>query len=581
MTEKEFIEVPAGENLQEVPKEEESTANEQRPRFNGLAPLSNDYALERITRMMDFFRDGNMVDLRSKFYDDEKPREEILTEWREIKSKLELPEEILIQEAEWERKAGPKSGLKPWSEVKDGFAEYYVQRKPRANQELLRRASEAAIDSLGLRPYLGRLREATIPEATEKLPKTTNWGLDEAAPGREYKYDRKAEGNVVITLVKDRIPHYMDQAVAMKADLNHLGWQQGNMSFRRTDMKGPNIEDCSQRLIQGQPHAVTILEATFGIPITKLVQSIRSPGMESLYDEDAVTAAIFRGLGEAESSGKLFVGEDVKAWDKTCMPDLIDTVFEMSGRLFQSESDFALLEKLCHFFKTSGLVTPDGGFTDRYGGVSSGSYFTLLFNGFMHVIARHYVELAVTDKPYKGTLVVKGDDGCSLYGSEEEFETRARIYQDDLNFSMNIDKQWIRKGSTSFAKKVYIYGDDHGTPPTDRTFSSMMGYEKSTPRGWVGADDSLRWISQAAPYVGTRFEYAVIAFTIRGDKYALGQSLPGGYAELIEMAGGEDEVARKLGSDAYAGANKHYDPRKGENQPIIVAIKKVYSEMNA
>ena len=124
-----------------------------------------------------------------------------------------------------------------------------------------------------------------------------------------------------------------------------------------------------------------------------------------------------------------------------------------------------MYEALREYFKTSGLVTPDGGFTDRYGGVSTGSNLTLLYNGTMHVIARHYVELAATDKPYQGTLVVKGDDGCSLYESEEEFNRRAEIYLKDLNFSMNLDKQWIMNGSTSFAKKVYIYGDDHGTPP--------------------------------------------------------------------------------------------------------------------
>jgi len=578
---KERIEVPVGENLQEAPTVEESTANEQRPHFAGLAPLSDDYALERITRMMNFFREGNMVDLRSKFYDDEMPREEILAMWHEEKAKLDLPEEILIQEAEWERKAGPKSGLKPWSEVKDDFAEYYVQRKPRANRELLDEAVEAAIDSLGLRPYLGRLRRSTIPEAAEKLPSTTNWGLPEAAPGREYTYDRDSEGRMIITLVKDRIPSYIALAEKMEADLNHLGWQQGNMSFRRTDMKGPELKDCSQRLIQGQPHSVTILEATYGMPITKLVQTIRSPGMESMYSESALDQAIFRGLGEAKATGTLFVGEDVKGWDKSAMPDLIDAAFDLGGRLFQASENRELLEKLCHYFKTSGLVTPDGGFKDRYGGVSSGSNFTLLFNGFMHVIARHYVELVATGKPYNATIVVKGDDGCSIYGSEEEFEKRTRIYYDDLNFSMNLEKQWLREGSTSFAKKVYIIGDDHGTPPSDRTVASMCGYEKSTPRGWVGADDSLRWISQVAPYVGTRFEDAIIRFTIKGDRYALGEALPGGYAELIDMAGGEDEVVRKLGSDKYEGAARSYDPRKGEKQPVIQAIKRIYAEMQS
>jgi len=568
--------IPEGENSIVIESEKESTTDEKHHQSCDLMPLSSETARERVARMMNFFRDGSMVDLRSKLFNDDIPRDEIMAMWDEVFNTLDLPEELIIPEMEWKAKAGPKSGLKPWVEVSDDFAKYYVIRPDRADPELLSRAVDATMDTLKLSSYAGRLRRASIPEAVDKLPKTTNWGLPEAAPGREYKYDRDAEGKMTITIVKDRIPIYCDQAQAMENDLNHPGWAQGNMSFRRTDMKGPNVEDCSQRLIQGQPHSVTIIEATYAIPITKLIQKIQSPGLETMYSETALDSAIFKGLREAETKDMFFVGEDFDKWDKNVPGDLIDAGFDIIGRMFRTSENTASLLNCREFLKTSGLVTPEGNWCSRYGGVSSGSQFTLLLNCLMHVILIHYRSLRATDEPYEGAFVVKGDDGCSLFKDEDEIRAAEKVYAEEFNMLLNLEKQWIRKGSTSFCKKTYIHGDDHGTPPSYRTVASGLGYEKATPRGWTGWDSSLRWIAQLIPFTGTRIEEAIVRFFLKGDKYKLGFALPGGVEELIEQAGGAEEVARKLSLDAYVGASKGFDPREMKTLPIIKTIERIY-----
>jgi len=548
------------------------------PWLKEACPLSPDSALQNIASFLTKLLKPNPTVLTTHFYDDEELSQILQRAVKIIRPKLEELGEPFVEDFDnWMAKAGPRSPRKGWDEVAEIYEGYFHTSQVNASYEDIERAFDEIMHYTGLDGYVGRLEPMDILNATEAMPKTTNWGCPFYLHGRVFEYEQViVDGTKTLTgqveMVEDHVDMYVDLANAMAKDPTHPGWSSPNLPFRRTDMKGPAVENTSQRAVWGQPHAVTILEKTIEHPIQKLVQTIGAPGFRANINEEAITKAIKNQLREAHTEEAIVLGVDKDKWDHHVGQKWIDPAFARIRTLFREGSVPDYFDSLVRFFKTSGMITPGGLLTGRAENVSSGSAFTLWLNTFIHLAVLKYTyNQMYPNKELDFSAECKGDDG-TLIVYLKDVHKFVEITNELTGMVNSEEKQFAVPGFTSFAKKTYSLDVDEGIPPAPRTLTSAKHPDIGvSPDLWTGYYESGRYIMELNNYWNTPIFEDMARIYIEGDsKYGLGTLLPGGVDEVLRRAGGPLLMDRFLGIESYVGAYKGARSSSRRRLPLFV-----------
>jgi len=530
----------------------------QFPWLKEACPISPDTTLQHVARFLTGLVEPNPRVLKTHLYGEETPFGQILARWdrKALLIRKKMGKAFLDDYMAFRSKAGPRSVMHAWTDVRDVYTGYFQPVQCDAAQDKIDSAVDFIMRYTGLASYIHFLRPLTIDEAIKRLPKTTNWGMPWYLHGIVLEFESLiVDGTKILTgqfkVKEDHIPMYRKLAIAMSTDTVHEGWSLPNLPFRRTDNKGPEIEDVAQRAVWGQPHSVSILDATIVGPITKLVQKIKAPGFYSLINEEELTLRIHSMLREAESRGMIVVGLDKDKWDHHVSRKWIYTAFDRIGKMFQVDALPSYYDNLIRYFINSNMLTPDGLLTGRLDNVSSGSGFTLWINGFIHLIVLAYVyfELNGTFEGFEAEA--KGDDAVIIL-REDQVAKFVEITNTQTGMINSLVKQWTVPGTTSFAKKVYRLDIPAGVPPSSRTVNSMIFPDQGVDADvWTGYWESARLISQCSNYWGTPEFKALVDFAIKGDMYGLGTTTDVGVDEILRRAGGPEILNRLQGNESF------------------------------
>ena len=414
---------------------------------------------------------GYPRDERSQWYY-WKSREETWGEVSSLISDVEISKHLDFFTKEDAKKIGPYSVMLPWHErvEKTGIDKFFVDRKTSLNAK----AYGHALSRLRSLIPAGSLEPLTIDEAIDQLPKNTQSGLPFF---RKFRSVLKKERKRAQAYLKD--PWIMEPFVA--------GW--------RGQPGGPDESDVKQRLIWMGPKVDGIIGAAYMQPIMRLLRERDEFAAWSGLDRVGVA---FGNMFRIHDGTKF--STDFEAYDSTLAADILWDVFDVIGSWYGEDvsSELSPLGGLAKSLILGPLLTPEGLFTNRAGGLASGSGGTQTVGTLANSLHALYVsEVLSLDLVFCTFL---GDDAVTAYHPVPPVQEMVSVVR-DFGLEQNADKQYLAKDAVHYLASVwdadFSTGDRiHGQRPISRAVNGMLSYKRFRGEEWTPSDAAVRTIMQ-------------------------------------------------------------------------------------
>jgi hypothetical protein len=458
---------------------------------------------------------GSDEDIRSPFFES-RPRSEILEEWRAM-AEPEVPEWLQEEEESARSHVGPESIQVSWSERRAATAEAFTQQEARY---------PSAWWNVARNLPRGSLTATTLTDAIDAMPKDSNLGLPAFSRERRYVSD------------------YVDRAErVIRGGYKEDIWPA--VLFTRTQATGPTSLP-KQRDVWGEDHVETIIGSTIQKPVLEAVRHMEQfAAWNDLDVVDRVATMLLR-----RTKGPI-LSIDFSSFDKSVPAKWIEAAFDLLKHMFRPEYR-SRIEWLHRQFATVGLLTPDGVYTGRGGGVPSGSALTNLMDSFVHWLIYEHVASQLEVRPTGSTFM--GDDGLWLFDPFPPIDEIMGVIK-DIGMVANAEKQMVNKERVHFLQRFHstdweLEGIFRGVRPTNRTLGSAMSFEhRIDPRKWPKAMHTVRWVLQ---WENNRWHPQFRSFCKllwKGDKYLQERGLD--LSLLAYRAGGEDKIKATLRIESF------------------------------
>jgi hypothetical protein len=474
-------------------------------------------ARSRLERNLNRSKVGSNTDLRTPFYKGEE-RESIIGRFEEGIGYTNFTELTAIDEKEIS-KIGPYSIMLPWSERRDSVTEFEHQSYHGDDTILDRVVQDVAklFSQSGFRPM-------DLNTAFEAMPRKTMLGLPTMTSDESF-----AE-------------QYLQRAINL-VSANEIypcvaGW--------RGQPKGLH-EVPKQRLVWMFDHVETILGLSILYPVLNRLRVL--PGFAAWSSDLVVDDSISRLLNQANRSRLTIISADYSNFDASVSYTLIDCVFDLLRYWFVEDAK-SRLDVLEDTFSTVPLVTPDGVFENRKGGVPSGSALTNLVDTLVNLIAGKYVASRLGIKLQ--LFEVLGDDSVFVFNPSPKVEELSEAFK-ELGLDSNPEKQFISDQSCHFLQRWHslayqLNGVSRGVRSPYRSLNGMMSLERGIDSKEIRYLISSRLIMQAE---NTRWDPRFKMFVKlmkEGDAVMRTGIDP---VEIFRRAGGSDVIRSALSIASY------------------------------
>jgi hypothetical protein len=474
---------------------------------------------DRLERSLRRTEIGNNVDVRTPFANSE-PRESIIERYKDGLGFTNHEELTAIDEKEIS-KIGPYSIMLPWKDRRESVDEFRKQIYSGDDKILDRVLGEVS----RLFPQ-SAFRPMDLDTAAASMPRNTLLGLP------------------TMTSDVSDIPLFLQ--LAKRCTSAHeippcvVGW--------RGQPKGLH-EIPKQRLVWMFSHVETILGLSILYPVLNRLRVL--PGFSAWSSDLVVDDSVTRLLQDARSAGLTIVSADFSNFDASVSRTLLECVFDLL-RFWFSDDSASRLDILEETFATVPLITPDGVFKDRNGGVPSGSALTNLVDTLVNVIAGKYVaaRLGIKLRSYE----VLGDDSVFVFEPFPGVKEISEVLK-ELGLESSPEKQFVSDVSAHFLQRWHsldyqLNGVSRGVRSPYRALNGMMSLER-----WINSRDkkfrylmSTRLIMQAE---NTRWDTRFHKFVelMKEDDKILSTGIDP--AVVFRRAGGADEIRSSLSIASY------------------------------
>ena len=467
--------------------------------------------------------EGFDVDLRSQVYHDE-PREEVVSRWGDILSGFDLGPVLEDFENSERDGIGPYSLQQPWAERRERALNIMADRDWQPDWEALERAARRLETILPPRS----LRPLAVDAALERLPKTTNMGLPWFTRDRTYLSSYRQRANRIIAGQDDTLYPFV------------LGWrgQPGGMHPKPWT---------KQRDLQMSEKAEGILGARYVYPIIDALKT--KPEFVAWTDLDAVGTVVKSLLLTAGKAGVRVFSTDYSGYDQSIPVGLFEIAWNIIESWFPS-TEARVLNILFDHYMTAGLLTPDGLWVGRSGGIASGIVFTGVAGTVINILIAFYISEVLGIRHLGGTYL--GDDALNVWMddvSEEEVQDVGAT----LNVDLNASKQFVAEDAAHYLQNVYVLSGDTlrnggGVRPTMRALNGMLSYERRRRKDeWNDYMASMRAVMQLENCKHHPAFREFVKFVAQGDRRLLEMDVP----QIAKLAGGVDRIEQVLGVAAF------------------------------
>uniref|UniRef100_A0A2V0RJH4 RdRp n=1 Tax=viral metagenome TaxID=1070528 RepID=A0A2V0RJH4_9ZZZZ len=447
------------------------------------------------------------------------------------------------------QKIAPFSKIAPWSEVRSVYHDSFFEAHP---NDIDRKSALIAIANVKKTLAPGCLRVRSTTKVLEATATNTQWGL----PYYVSKPDEAQIQSYVSIAETDRLAGKVTRFPAVAGNRMQIT---------------PEKEVNKQRLVWIMPHSVVLNELTFALPLMEALRA-KEPSFASFAGTDSTDAAISRIFDFARLNSSMLICMDFPAFDSTLGIDIIEITFDIIKHWFP-DSEAALLDDLCDNLLTIPLLTPEGVWLDKKGGMPSGSGFTTVANTISHMWIREYVKVRSGLAKVKSQSVNCGDDGVWCIPGLEKLSIENAFTELGFEFREN-------KFLFSFDRATYLqrhYRDDYrtggitrGVRIFTRAFATMCYLERSpNPKIWSKYFESVRWIAQLENLKYHPYYRHLVDEIRKIDRLQLGISVPGGVVNLFSLVGTEKEINAKLSTYMWLDSQAI----KGKKYPSLETVK--------
>lgn len=404
-------------------------------------------AAGRLERNLNRTVEGDAIDRRTPF-GGEADRQDIDERYLSHLGVSEYEELAHIDEAEVS-KTGSESIMLPWAERRNTLEPFRTQKFSGSNTIL----DQVVVDLSRMFAPSG-FRLTGVDSAVDAMTRKTLLGLPDMTSDESF------------------LPRYVERAKDLESahDIYPavVGW--------RGQSKGPH-EDPKQRLVWMVDHALIINELRVLYPVLNRLRVL--PGYSGWATDLEVDNAVTKLLQTAKNLGEDVISGDISNFDASVPYVLIEAVFDLFRYWFTDDSE-SLLNILEESFSTMALVTPDGIFSDRKGGVPSGSGLTNLVDTLVNVICARYVARRLRITLVGGEWL--GDDSVTVYHPNPGVTEISGALK-ELGFESNPDKQFVSKDSAHYLQrwhslKYQLTGVSRGVRSLYRALNGMMSLER-------------------------------------------------------------------------------------------------------
>jgi len=432
------------------------------------------------------------------------------------------------------QKFRPFSWRPRWSERSADAKLFFQERR----YQPCRKCANIATEKVTLLLRKESLRPLSLDEVYRISKKNTQWGLPFMKKG--------SVGGLL----------YLEEA---KAVLNKEKPYKGYpfIAFCRTQLYAdvPKV-----RLVWGSDHVTSLLESTFVQPVTKALLKSHPEKFCGWGDLDDVDRCVTNIMKRAMDLDLMLTSVDAAAFDRSIAEESIRCIFNSIKSWFQRGSiDDMLWDDLVEHFITGGLITPEGVYLGRKGGVPSGTGFTSLVTTLVHCWLFYYVEeyLRINyhvegEQSYSGFGSFHGDDG--IWVIQDLTPSLLADILKPLNITINASKSMFDDSRVQFLQRLHlsnyiIDGKFVGIRSISRTFCGMVFPERFN--NWPSEMHSVRWISQLENCKYHPYFKEFVKFVASHDKYELGLKYPGGIDGLFKACGGTASIVDQLSLISY------------------------------
>lgn len=414
-------------------------------------------------------------------------------------------------------KFGPYSIRLPWAERRGSVQEYFFQKEVKSSISLRK-----AFQTLSKLIPAHSLRSLSLDEAYRLSPKGKNLGLPEFTSSRTFEdsYLRRAkriEASGYLIDIFDAV----------------LGW--------RGQPNGTNRP--KQRVVMMMDHAETYISTSV---IQVLLGALRSlPGFAAWNDLRTVDHRVTRIIDRAVAP---ILSVDFSGFDRSLPATVIRFAFELMRYWFVS-SDKAKIDWMERQFLNVGVVTPDGIYIGRDGGVSSGDGATNMVDSVAQLIMLFAaaLDLGLTVRDVE----VLGDDGIYSFDQEIDPEVFSEYYRQLYGMEISHDKGGYSRDMVMFLQRMHLRGYRRngltvGVRSIMRTLNGMMHLERLN-KGLPPEFFTARALMQGQQAEHHPHFRRLVSWMFRRDRY-LKTLTP---QEIFRRAGGTSEVERVLGLQSY------------------------------
>jgi hypothetical protein len=308
-------------------------------------------------------------------------------------------------------------------------------------------------------------------------------------------------------------------------------------------------ETPKQRLVWMFDHAETILGLSILYPVLNRLRVL--PGFAAWSSDLVVDEQVTRLLVSARNARATIVSADFSNFDASVPYELIDCAFELLRFWFTDETK-PRLDILQEVFATVPLLTPDGLFKDRKGGVPSGSALTNLIDTLVNLIAGYYVAARLGVK--LTDFEVLGDDSVFVFQPFPGVKELSQAFM-ELGLDSNPEKQFVSQTACHFLQRWHsleyqLTGVSRGVRTPYRALNGLLSLERWVQDGREADEQSRFKYLMAARAImqvenvrwDPRFR-VFVSLVKEGDKVLSSGIDP---KEIFRRAGGSDAIRTNL-----------------------------------
>ena len=367
-------------------------------------------------------------------------------------------------------KMGTRSVILPWEERKGNLEAYWgsASELRDADYELL---NSSGIFLCGIGPTRA-LRPISLNQSFERSVKGSNLGLP------------------LLTSDPESAQPYLERArtLLLEPDFEPEEGFYPYVPFTRGQASGGPV--AKARFVWGADHAESYLAGMFTPVVLDMLRNQKGFSAWSNLDVvDQAVSSILRRPGVKYSI-------DFSGFDSSLPSAVTTEVFFCIASWFQLPY-VAILSSLHSSFIGLGMVTPEGLWDGRDGGVPSGSGFTNLVDSLANLFVMRYASarLGTSLLDYE----VMGDDGVYRIKGDPDLSELADVLQ-EVGMTLNTEKTMTSESEVHYLQRLHsreyeARGLYPGVRSPYRTLNGMLTYERLR-QDWNEYYDTARWIMQ-------------------------------------------------------------------------------------